>query len=61
MQSDIPVLVYHITFGVPVLIDSIAEDFDELLQDGSLTSIALLRKLGRVMVVAVDIAFVLVV
>lgn len=61
MQSDVPVFVYHITFGVPVLIDSVAEDLDELLQDGGLTSIALLRKLGRVMVVAVHIAFVLVV
>jgi len=43
------------------LIDTVAEDFDELFQDSSLTSIALLREFGRVVVVAVHIAFVLVV
>ena len=46
---------------MPVLIDTVAEDLDELLQDGSLTTIALLRKFGRVVVMAVHIAFVLVV
>ena len=61
MQSDVPVFMYHITFRVPVLVDSVAEDLDELLQDGSLTPIALLREFGRVVVVAVHIAFVLVV
>ena len=61
MQSDVPVFVNHVTFGMPVLIHTIAEDLHELLQDGSLTSIALLRKFGGVVVVAVYIAFVLVV
>ena len=61
MQSDVPVFVNHVTFGMPVLIHTIAEDLDELLQDGCLTSIALLRKFGGVVVVAVYIAFVLVV
>lgn len=44
-----------------MLVDSIAEDLDELLQDGSLTSVAFLREFGRIMVVAVDVTFVLVV
>jgi hypothetical protein len=44
-----------------MLIDSIAKDFHELLQDCRLTSVALLREFGRVMVVAIHIAFVLVV
>jgi len=44
-----------------VLIDTIAEDFNKLLQNGGLTSIALLRKLRRVVVMAVHVAFVLVV
>ena len=46
---------------MPVLIDTIAEDFDELLQNGGLASIALLRELRRVVVMAVHVAFVLVV
>lgn len=44
-----------------MLVDTIAEDLDELLQDGGLTSVALLREFGRIVVVAVDVAFVLVV
>jgi len=44
-----------------MLVDTVAEDFHELLQDGGLTSIALLRELGRVVVMAVHVALVLVV
>lgn len=44
-----------------MLIDTIAEDFDELLQNGGLASIALLRELRRVVVVAVHVTLVLVV
>jgi hypothetical protein len=46
MQPHIPVLVNHVTFGMPVLVNSIAKDFHELLQDRCLTSVALLRKLS---------------
>ena len=46
---------------MPVLVHAIPEDLYELFQYGGLAAIALLRKLGRVVVVAVDVAFVLVV
>lgn len=44
-----------------MLVLSIAEDFDELLQDGCLTAIAPLCKLGRIVIMAVHAALVLVV
>lgn len=44
-----------------MLVLTIAEDLDELLEDGRLAAIAPLRKLGRVVVVAVDAALVLIV
>jgi hypothetical protein len=46
---------------MPVLVYAIPEDFHELFQDGRLTSIALLRKFRRVVVVAVHAAFMFVV
>lgn len=46
---------------MPVLIHTIAEDFDKLLENGGLATIALLSELGRVMIVAIDVAFVFVV
>ena len=46
---------------MPVLIDSIAEDLHELLEDCCLAPIALLRKICAVMEVAVDIAVMFVV
>jgi hypothetical protein len=61
MQAHIPVFVDHVTLGMPVLIDSIAKDFDELLQDGGLTAVTALREFGRIVVVAVDAAFMFVV
>ena len=44
-----------------MLIDAIPKDLDELLQDRSLAAIALLRKFGGVVIVAVDITIVLIV
>jgi len=44
-----------------MLVDAIPEDLDKLLEDGGATAIALLREFGRVVVMAVDAAFVLVV
>ena len=44
-----------------MLIDAVAEDLHELLENRGLASVALLRKLGAVVVVAVDVAVVLVV
>ena len=44
-----------------MLVLSVTKYLDELLQDGSLTTIAALRKLCRVVVMAVDFAFVFVV
>lgn len=44
-----------------MLVLPVAEDFDELLQDGCLTAIAALGEFGRVVVVAIYTALVLVV
>lgn len=44
-----------------MLVLTIAEDFDELFQDGGVTAIAALSKFGRVMVVAVYVSLVFVV
>lgn len=44
-----------------MLVLSVAEDLDELLQNSSLTTIAALRKLCGVVVVAIDFAVVFVV
>lgn len=46
---------------MPVLILSIAINLDELLENGSLTSVAALSKLSRVVIVAVNLLFVLVI
>ena len=51
----------HIAFRVPVLILAIAENFDELLQDGRVTAVTPLGKLGGIMEMAVDLALMLVV
>ena len=60
-QPYIPELMYHVTLWVPMLVLSVSEDLDELLQDGGMATVALLRKLGGVVIVAVDISFMLVV
>jgi hypothetical protein len=46
---------------MPVLVLAVAEDLDELLQNGGLAAIAALGELGRVVVVAVYLAIVLVI
>lgn len=46
---------------MPVLILAVAEDLDELLENGGMTSMTPLRKLGRVMEMTIDLALVLVV
>ena len=51
----------HIALGMPMLILTIPEDLDELFQNGSLAAVTLLGELGRVVVVAVDAAFVFIV
>ena len=51
----------HVAFRMPVLILSIPEDFDELFQDRSLTSIAALSELSGVVIVTIDLSIVLVV
>ena len=61
MQADIPVFVNHVTFRMPVLVDAVTKDFDKLLQNRGLTAVASLRELGRIVVMAVDAAFVFVV
>lgn len=44
-----------------MLILPVAEDFDKLLQNRILAAVASLRELGGVVIVAVNVAFVLVV
>lgn len=44
-----------------MLVLTISENFDKLLEDRRLTSIASLRKLGGIVVMAIDFAFVLIV
>jgi hypothetical protein len=61
MQTDVPVFVNHITLRVPVLILTITKDFNKLFENSSLTAVAALSKLGRVMVVAVYVSFMFVV
>lgn len=61
MSCDLTDLVDHITLWMPTLVSHIAVDLDELLQDGTVAPRAFRRKPGRIMIVAVDIRFVLVV
>lgn len=60
-QPHIPELVDHVALGVPVLVLAVPEYFDELLKDRRVAAIAPLGELRRVVVVAVDVAIVLVV
>jgi hypothetical protein len=46
---------------MPMLVDSISIDFDKLLENGRLASIATLSKLRRVMVMTVDLSLMLIV
>ena len=44
-----------------MLILTVSEDFDELLEDGILAALAALRKFVRIVIMAVHVAFVLVI
>lgn len=46
---------------MPMLILSIAEDFDELFENRSVTPMTSLSKLGRIMEVTIDLALVFVI
>ena len=46
---------------MPVLINAVPKDLHKLLQDRRLAAITLLRECGRVVEVAVDVAFMLIV
>jgi hypothetical protein len=46
---------------VPVLIFPVSEDFDELLEDGGLATVATLRKSGRIVIMTVNVAIMFVV
>ena len=60
-EPDVPEFMDHVALRVPVLVLAVAVDLDELLENGRLAAVAALRELGRVVVVAVDVAPVLVV
>ena len=51
----------HIAFWVPVLVLTIAEDFDELLENRRMTAIASLSELCGVVEMAIHLRFVLVI
>lgn len=60
-QTDIPKFVNHVTFWMPVLVLSIAKYFDKLLQNSSLTAIASLGEVCRIMIVTVHFSLVLII
>lgn len=51
----------HVAFRMPVLVLSISEYFNELFQDRGLTAAASLGELGRVMVMAINLAIMLII
>lgn len=51
----------HVTLRVPMLVLAIAENLNKLLENCGVTSMATLRKLSRVVEMAVDFAFMFVV
>lgn len=51
----------HVTFGVPMLVLTVPEYLDKLLENGGLTAVTALCELGGIMVVAVDISVMFVV
>jgi hypothetical protein len=51
----------HVAFWMPVLVLAVAKDLDELFENGGLTPTAALGELGGVVVVAVNVAIVLVI
>lgn len=61
MKSNVPKLVDHVAFRVPMLVLTIAENFHELFEYSSLTTIALLRESRRIMIVTVHAALMLIV
>ncbi len=46
---------------MPVLILTVSEDFDKLLENGILAALTALRKFDRIVVMAIHVAFVLVI
>lgn len=60
-QPDVPELVDHVAFRVPVLVGTISEKLDKLLQDGSLAAVAPLGKLRGIVIVTIDLPVVFVV
>lgn len=60
-QPHIPEFMYHVALGMPVLVLAIPVNLDKLLEYGRLAAVAPLGVAGRVVVVAVDVAVVLIV
>ena len=44
-ETNVPELVYHVAFGMPMLVLPVSEDLDKLLEDRCLASCTSLRKL----------------
>jgi hypothetical protein len=51
----------HVAFRMPVLVLAVSKNLHKLLQNSSLTTAALLGELGRVMIMAIHVAVVLIV
>ena len=58
---DITYFVNHVALWMPVFIHTMAIDFNKLLQDSSFTSSTTNSKLDRIMIVAIDLVFMLIV
>jgi hypothetical protein len=56
-----PYLMYHIAFRVPMLVLPISEDFNKLLQNGSLATTTFRGELCRIMIMAINLAVVLII
>jgi hypothetical protein len=61
VQPDVPVFVYHVAFRMPVLILTIAEYFNELLENRIVAPVTSLGKTCRIVVVTEDVPVVLIV
>ena len=61
LYKELSHLVDHVALWVPAFIAHVPVDLHELLQNGTVTTSAFCRESGRVVEMAVDVAFVFVV
>ena len=61
MQAYVPIFVDHVTLGMPVLVLTVAVNLDELFEDCVVAAMATLGEAGRIVIMAINLALVLVV